>query len=191
MSNSTRPQETTLVRRAHPRTDPLPGTAFVTEWALEQTAGTAGSSPDAPVVLVVGFDGSEPAQRALDAAAQLLRDREGMLEVVYVAQDPAGSASPTGFETSPSTPARDVESRLAHEVRDRLDTTDPSWHFQRRQGAVASELLDAADELRRQHGLDTTVVLVVGGSSNQHLHVAGSVSSNLAQVDRFPLVVVP
>src|SRR5712671_2384309 len=96
------------------RTGPMAGTAFATEWTLEQTAGTAGSSPDAPVLLVVGFDGSEPAQRALDAAAELLR----------------------------------------------------------------------------QHGPDATVVLVVGGSSNKHLHVAGSVSSNLAQVDRFPLVVV-
>ncbi|MEA2564833.1 MAG: hypothetical protein QOD49_10 [Actinomycetota bacterium] len=185
MSNLTRPPETTLRRR----TDLSAGTAFVTDWALEQTAGTAGTSPEAPVVLVVGFDGSEPAQRALDAATELLRDREGMLEVVYVAQDPAGSVSSTGIETS--APAHDVESRLAYEVRARLDTTEPSWHFQRRHGVVANELLDAAEELRRQRGPDAAVVLVVGGSSNQHLHVAGSVPSNLAQVDRFPLVVVP
>src|ERR1700716_3619640 len=99
MSNLTRPPETTPRRWP----DPLAGTAFVTEWALEQTAGTAGRSPDAPVVLVVGFDGSEPARRALDAAAGLLRDREGMLEVVYVAP-----SSPT--------PADNLESRLAHEV---------------------------------------------------------------------------
>ncbi|MEA2567781.1 MAG: hypothetical protein QOD49_2958, partial [Actinomycetota bacterium] len=123
------------------------------------------------------------------AATELLRDREGMLEVVYVAQDPAGSASSTGLETS--VPAHDVESRLPYEVRTRLDTTEPRWHFQHRHGAVANELLDAAEELRRQRGPDATVVLVVGGSSNQHLHVAGSVPSNLAQADRFPLVVVP
>src|SRR3989442_1491709 len=42
----------------------LASTAFATEWAMEQTAGTARSSPGAPVVVVVGFDGSEPAQRA-------------------------------------------------------------------------------------------------------------------------------
>jgi nucleotide-binding universal stress UspA family protein len=187
MSNLTRPAETTLRRR----TDPLEGTAFVTEWALEQTAGTAGRPPDAPVDFVVGFDGSEPARRALDAAAQLLRHREGLLEVVFVAQDPAGSAPSQRSDTSPPATADDLESRLAHEVRARLDTTEPSWHFQRRHGAVAHELLGAADELRRQRGPDGAIVLVVGGSSNQHLHVAGSVSSNLAEVDRFPLVVVP
>ena len=48
---------------------PLASTAFATEWTMEQTAGTASSSAGAPVVVVVGFDGSEPAQRALDAAA--------------------------------------------------------------------------------------------------------------------------
>src|SRR2546423_15543759 len=63
-------------------------TAFATEWALEQTAGTARSSPSAPVFVIVGFDGSEPARRALDAAAGLLRDRGGQLEVVYVAPAP-------------------------------------------------------------------------------------------------------
>jgi nucleotide-binding universal stress UspA family protein len=172
-------------------TGPVPGTAFVTEWTLEQTAGTAGSSPVAPVVLVVGFDGSEPAKRALDAAAALLRGREGRLEVVYVAQDPTASTSSERLETSPSAPADDLERRLAHEVRSGLDTTEPSWHFQRRAGAVAHELLDAAEELRRQRGPHATIVLVVGGASNGHLHAAGSVPSNLAEVDRFPLVVVP
>jgi len=171
------------------RTRPVPGTAFVTEWTLEQTAGTAGTSPVAPVVLVVGFDGSEPAKRALDAAAELLRGREGRLEVVYVAQDPAASTSSERVDTS--APAADLQSRLAHEVRAQLDTTDPSWHFQRRDGAVAHELLDAAEELRRQRGPDATIALVVGGASSRHLHVAGSVPSSLAEVDRFPLVVVP
>jgi hypothetical protein len=65
MRELTRPPKTeTKLRR---RTGPLPGTAFATEWTLEQAAGTVGSSPDAPAVVVVGFDGSEPAQRALNA----------------------------------------------------------------------------------------------------------------------------
>ena len=105
------PESETKTELRRRRTSPLP-TDFVTEWTLEQTAGTAGRSPVAPVVLVVGFDGSEPAQRALDAAAALLRDREGQLEVVYVAQDPAGSPSSQRFETSPSSPADDLERRL-------------------------------------------------------------------------------
>jgi len=59
-SSPWRPPETPRRPR---RTDPLAGTRFATEWALERTAGTAGSSPDASVFVVVGFDGSEPAQR--------------------------------------------------------------------------------------------------------------------------------
>jgi len=35
--------------------------------------------------LVVGYDGSPPASRALDAAAQQLQGRPGRLDVVYVA----------------------------------------------------------------------------------------------------------
>jgi nucleotide-binding universal stress UspA family protein len=35
--------------------------------------------------LVVGYDGSPPASRALDAAAQQLQGRPGRIDVVYVA----------------------------------------------------------------------------------------------------------
>ena len=49
------PKNETGTKLRRRRTGPLPGTAFVTEWTLEQTAGTAGTSPVAPVVLVVVF----------------------------------------------------------------------------------------------------------------------------------------
>jgi nucleotide-binding universal stress UspA family protein len=35
--------------------------------------------------LVVGYDGSPPASRALDAAVRLLQNRTGRIDVVYVA----------------------------------------------------------------------------------------------------------
>jgi nucleotide-binding universal stress UspA family protein len=183
-----RPAETELRPR---QTGPSAGTAFATEWALERTAGTAGSSPDAPVFVVVGFDGSVPAQRALDAAAGLLRGREGRLEVVYVAHAPATARLSADAAVEVSNRFDDMERRLAHEVRARLDPTEPRWHFQRRDGAVADELIAVADELRRQRGPDAIVVLVVGGSSHKRHHVLGSVSVNLERVDRFPLLVVP
>ena len=158
------PPETTLGPRS---TGSSASVAFATGWALDQTAGTAGSTPGGPVFVVVGFDGSEPAQRALDAAARLLRDRDGRLEVVYVAHVPAGPTPSAG------------------------SMAEARWHFERRSGAVARELIAVADELRRQRGADANIVLFVGGSSPKHPHVAGSVSLHLAQVDRFPLVVVP
>jgi nucleotide-binding universal stress UspA family protein len=36
--------------------------------------------------LVVGYDGSDSARRALDAAVRLLQNRVGQIDVVYVAQ---------------------------------------------------------------------------------------------------------
>ena len=183
------PPETRLRPRG---TGPLSSTAFATEWAMEQTAGTAGRSPADPVVVVVGFDGSEPAQRALDAAAGLLHGREGQLEVVYVAHVPASAALSKRSETSALASADNVERRLADEVRARLEPTEPRWHFQPRDGSVADELIAVADELRRERGPEVDVVLVVGGPSRNHHHeIGGSVSLTLAEVDRFPVVVVP
>ena len=68
---------------------------------LETTGGTGGSPPVRHLAVVVGYDGSEPARHALDLATDLLRDRVGTLEVVYVAHLPAGAAlSATGSANS-------------------------------------------------------------------------------------------
>jgi nucleotide-binding universal stress UspA family protein len=53
----------------------------------QRQAATNTSSP-ANLHLVVGYDGSPPASRALDAAVGLLRGRDGSIEVVYVAHMP-------------------------------------------------------------------------------------------------------
>ena len=47
------------------------------------------TAPAGDLYLVVGYDGSPPATRALDAAANLLRGRTGRIEVVYVAHLPS------------------------------------------------------------------------------------------------------
>jgi nucleotide-binding universal stress UspA family protein len=41
--------------------------------------------PTGNLYLVVGYDGSPPGSRALDAAAALLRGRAGSIRVLYVA----------------------------------------------------------------------------------------------------------
>jgi nucleotide-binding universal stress UspA family protein len=55
-----------------------------------QSQGQAATDTPSPVRLnvVVGYDGTPPASRALDAAVRLLRGREGSIEVVYVAHVP-------------------------------------------------------------------------------------------------------
>ena len=51
-------------------------------------------SPTAFLHLLVGYDGSPPARRALDAAAWLLQGRTGRIDVVYVAHTPVVADAP-------------------------------------------------------------------------------------------------
>jgi nucleotide-binding universal stress UspA family protein len=163
-----------------------------------QTAGTLTGPPDTQVYAVVGFDGSASALRALDAAARLLNDRPGGMEIVYVAHlsalltggDAGGRASAEvlqGFD--------DATRELSDEVRAHMQATHlraaaRRWHFQRRDGAIASQLIAAADDLRRRHGPGAAVVIVVGRSEHGYHHVLGSVPQALERHARYPVIVI-
>lgn len=164
---------------------------FATDGELGRKGEGATSPLRTPVYLVVGFDGSEPAQRALDSAARLLHDHDGGLEVVYVAHLPATAAMSPDAMVEVIKGFDHLERLLYDETRSRLESTEPRWHFQRRQGAVGHELIAVADELRQRHGPQARIVLIVGGSAHKYHRVIGSVSSNLERVDRFAVVVVP
>jgi nucleotide-binding universal stress UspA family protein len=142
------------------------------------------------VVLVVGYDGTEPAQRALRSAAEMLRDRPGRMEVVYVARVPTTMAfSPIAIpEMSESL---DSEARdLAKEVEDSLASTEVKWHFQRRDGEIAPELLATGRE-QLDSGPSTRVVLVLGGSAHKIDRYLNSTPAKVIRQDRFEVVVVP
>jgi nucleotide-binding universal stress UspA family protein len=163
-----------------------------------QTAGTLTGPPDTQVYAVVGFDGSASALRALDAAARLLNDRPGGMEIVYVAHlsallaggDVGGRASAEvlqGFD--------DATRELSDEVRAHMQATHlraaaRRWHFQRRDGAIASQLIAAADDLRRRHGPGAAVVIVVGRSEHGYHHVLGSVPQALERHAHYPVIVI-
>src|SRR5580658_8634148 len=96
------------------------------------------------LVVVVGYDGTEPAQRALEGAADLLRDRPGRIEVVYVAHLPSTVAF-SGFAMAAAREAFDAdELDLAGRAEEYLGRTEVKWHFQRRNGEIAHELVKAA-----------------------------------------------
>jgi nucleotide-binding universal stress UspA family protein len=164
----------------------------------DQTAGTRAGPPDRLVYAVVGVDGSASSLRALDAAALLLNDRPGGMQIVYVAHLPAmAGVGLTGEAATQTRQSLDDATRdLSDQVRARLQASHlrgaaQRWHFQRRTGAIADNLIAVADELRRQHGQDAAVFLVVGRSEHGYHHILGSVPSALERHVHYPVIVIP
>jgi len=140
--------------------------------------------------LVVGYDGSPPASRALDAAVNLLQGRTGRIEVVYVAHMPSMAALSPGAVSELEIDFDDIEQELRTMAAEQLRDREQSWGFERRQGLIAAELIAAAKNLGVAHS-DATVVIVVGSSSLVTHRVVGSVAVSLARHSPVPLVVVP
>lgn len=139
------------------------------------------------LVLVVGFDGSDPARRALAAAGRILGGREGWIEVVYV--DPA-----EGGAHDSSEPAADVMDSLGsaqvdlhYEVRSVLEAEKQPWRLRSTSGEVAEELTRAALAIADEGGPSRTVVIVVGSDHR----LTFSVPVTLARQSSFPVIVVP
>jgi nucleotide-binding universal stress UspA family protein len=143
------------------------------------------------LVLVVGFDGSKSAIRALDAAALLIAGRLGTIEVVFVAQMPTGAEMVPGGHTASLTAFASAEIELSSAVRNRLADVEDCWHFRRRDGLIAHELMAVADELSRDYGNDADVVIVVGRALHTLHHVVGSIPVALVRHAQYPVVVVP
>jgi len=150
----------------------------------------ATAPPAGDLYLVVGYDGSPPATRALDAAIRLLYGRAGSIEVVYVAHLPSiDSLSPDAvgeMEASFDDIAQELHTAASEQLRDH----EERWRFERREGLVSEELIGAATDIRDAHPGDS-VVIVVGSSSHAMHRVVGSVAVSLARRSTVPLLVVP
>ena len=94
------------------------------------------------LVLIVGYDGTEPAQRALQVAVDTLKRSPGRLEVVFVAHMPAAAAfsaqSIPAFHEGFNQEERDFE----RQVEEAVASTEVKWHFQRRNGDIAVRTSD-------------------------------------------------
>ena len=150
----------------------------------------ATAPPGGNLYLVVGYDGSPPAIRALDAAVRLLHGRTGSIELVYVAHLPSIDMLSPGavaeMEVSFDEIARDLHAAAGEQLRGR----EERWKFERRQGLIADELIAAATAIRDAHPGDN-VAIVVGSSSHAMHRVVGSVAVSLARHSPVPIVVVP
>ncbi|HTV12253.1 MAG TPA: universal stress protein [Acidimicrobiales bacterium] len=139
------------------------------------------------LVLVVGYEGSDPARRALAAAGRILQDRQGWVEVVYV--------KPTaGNDQDLSEPAADVtdslgpaQADLHYEVRSLLEAEKRPWKLRSTSGAVAEELIEAARAIAHEGGSSRTVVIVVGSDRRREF----SVPVTLSKRSSFPVLIVP
>jgi nucleotide-binding universal stress UspA family protein len=148
------------------------------------------ASPVTDLRLIVGYDGSPPAARALDGAVRLLEGRAGKIDVLYVAHMPSMAALSPGAVGELERDFDDVERELRTMAAEQLRGSGQNWDFQRREGLIAEELIATAKELAAANP-DAIVVVVVGSSSAVTHRVVGSVAVSLARHSPVPLVVVP
>jgi nucleotide-binding universal stress UspA family protein len=150
----------------------------------------ATAPPAGNLHLVVGYDGSPPAIRALDAAARLLQGRTGDIEVVYVAHLPSidmlSADAVAEMEDNFDDIAQELRTAASEQLRDR----EEHWRFERHQGLISDELITAAESIRDAYPGDT-VMIVVGSSSHAMHRMVGSVAVSLARRSPAPLLVVP
>jgi nucleotide-binding universal stress UspA family protein len=146
--------------------------------------------PATDLRIIVGYDGSPAASRALDAAVNLLQGRNGRIEVVYVAHILSLAALSPGAVAELESDFDDVEQELRTMAAEQLRDREERWGFQRRQGLIPEELIAAAKDLGAAHP-DATVAIVVGSSSLVTHRIVGSAAVSLARHSPVPLVVVP
>jgi len=152
------------------------------------TVNTDATSPN--LYLVVGYDGSAPAVRALDAAVRLLSGREGRIDVVYVAHMPGIDMMSADAVAEEQITFDDIERDLRASAAEQLRDREERWQFERRQGLIADQLLAAAKDIHVSHPDDTVSIVV--GSSSQALHrMLGSAAVSLARHSTVPVVIVP
>ena len=100
-----------------------------------------------PITLVVGFDDSAPARRALTWGADLLRARPGTLHVVY-ADHPLIDSDLSGFGRPEMDEARDDKAAaVAQAAAEIAATAGVPYTFERRQESPADAMLSAANDL--------------------------------------------
>jgi nucleotide-binding universal stress UspA family protein len=151
---------------------------------------TTAPRPTEFVHLVVGYDGSPPANRALDAAVRLLQGRSGRIVVVYVAHLSSLIMLSAGAIAEMEKDFDEVEQDLRAQAAEQLRASGAAWEFERRQGIIADELIAAATVIRDAHPGET-VVIIVGSSSHATHRVVGSVAIGLARHSPVPLIIVP
>jgi nucleotide-binding universal stress UspA family protein len=142
-----------------------------------------------PVTLVVGFDDSEPARRALTWGADLLRSRPGELHVIY-ADHVIIDSTLSGFGRREMDETRDEKATsVAEGARAIAAATGTPHTFERRQEPAADAILHAAASFAAEEP-GRKPLIVTGRSHHAALHVLGSVPGRLLHESPYPVVTI-
>ena len=146
-----------------------------------------GAAP--PLTLVVGFDDSEPAQRALTWAADLLRTRPGVLHVIY-ADHALIDSDLTGFGRAEMDQDRDQKAASAAKAAKEIAAAaGVPYTFERRQEPPAEAILHAAG-IYAAAGPASAPVIVTGRSHHVPHRVIGSVPVRLLHESPYPVLTI-
>ena len=164
--------------------EPVPAQA-----ANAAAPGLPAAGPAESVDLVVGFDDSEPARRALIWAAGLLRSRPGTLHVVYADHELVDSDL-SGFGRAGMDSVRDEKAAsVAAAAREIADAAGTPYTFERRQASPADAILDAAGDYGAAEPASTPLI-VTGRSHHVPHRVIGSVPVHLLHESPYPVLTI-
>jgi len=152
-------------------------------------SGAVGPGAVEPITLVVGFDNSAPARRALTWSADLLRARPGTLNVIY-ADHPLIDSDLTGFGRPEMDEARDDKAAgVAQAAAEIAATVGVPYTFERRQESPADAMLAAANDLDGAESASEPV-LVTGRSHHAPHRILGSVPVELLHQSPYPVLTI-
>ena len=142
-----------------------------------------------PRVIVVGTDGSEPAQHAAQVAADIARSSGAALHLVTVVRPPEGWWGVVGSPPSASS----LVDAMSNAQRGALDATVAAVDSGDLNIVTAEELGDPANQLLAYCHIHDADLLVIGkrGAGFVERLVVGSVADRLVHGSEVPVLVVP
>jgi nucleotide-binding universal stress UspA family protein len=152
-------------------------------------ADITGSGAVQPITLVVGFDNSEPARRALTWSADLLRARPGSLHVVY-ADHALIDSDLSGFARTEMEDAREEKAAgVAEAAKEIAATAGVPYAFERSQEPPVDAILSAASSDDSDETTSTPII-VTGRSHHAAHRIIGSVPVELLHQSPYPVLTI-